>query len=226
MRHPLIALSFALTSFAWLACARDYETDAPPATAPDATAAAAGERGGPCYPNATCNAPLSCIDSLCVLLGDGDGGGDPKDAGGDAPSVCQPPPLPVNDRGIQCGPDGETCDAEAICCGEEHEGSTIDWQCKQATALNCVDATTIECDSPSDCGGDEDISSCCVQTVPTAEDACTIHALKSSRCQSQCTGPRACTRNEDCTGAGTCVAVIARLAGSERTIALGLCTPR
>lgn len=38
------------------------------------TSASPGNEGGPCYPNSTCNAGLTCASNLCVRLGGGTGG--------------------------------------------------------------------------------------------------------------------------------------------------------
>ena len=35
----------------------------------------AGEAGGPCYPNATCNEGLACTDGVCVAHSAGEAGG-------------------------------------------------------------------------------------------------------------------------------------------------------
>lgn len=156
----------------------------------------AGELGGHCYPNGTCNATLMCVGGVCEPEGTcGDGTVD-------AAESC--------DTGIGSGPGScpTSCDDGQACTADALSGAACDTVCTHDEIVAAVSGdgccpsganASSDSDCPSACGdGFVDVSEQCdtgITTGPGAcpttcsdTDACTIDTLMDAgTCQATCT---------------------------------------
>jgi hypothetical protein len=212
----------------------------------------AGERGGSCFPNMTCNgADLKCIDGFCLLPGDSvpttDGGTDgpgpaneasTTDTGAAADAAVDPcPPPPKHDGGIvQCNsPGSPTCQNGTICCTQS---ST----CTAPSQCTAVTQAAHQCESKADCSAN--LPECCVFSftqVSVALDAgcpARIDSFKSTTCVTTgqcaamkgiavlCAAGDACPNPNSETCRGGQIELGTASSPMTKAIDVGLCVPK
>jgi len=201
-----------------------------------------GDRGGKCFPNDTCTgAALACIDHVCVLPGDGDGGVDgsrPGDSAADAlgdggadvgaeASICPAPPLHAA-AGPQCFVGGtiSKCDIGAgspVCC-------TAPETCTDAPSCVTTNHPHV-CESSAHCSGATPV--CCISPVVQAFDpsGCPLPVpaaqFTQTKCQTSCSGlTQLCTDTDPCPSPLRCLAALVTLPGANALkVTLGVCVP-
>jgi len=223
MRRSFVIL-IPLGALAWLACGDDYGSDAPPASDPPVEASvpvtvpSAGERGGSCYPNRTCNDALTCIDSLCVLLDAGsplDDGGDPLAVDANACLWRAQPETRLAPGTFQCG-EGQPCTDNPCCIESDQPQCTVN-----PSDIKCANGR-FNCDTNDDCPGKK----CCLRLTARSTVDCPLLALVGSSCRGACGVDElpTCTPNEgSCATGQTCVLQTVALGPTSETIAVGMC---
>ncbi len=162
----------------------------------------AGEEGGPCYADATCNKnkPLVCASKLCVNIGL-DGGGDAGDASTSDASldVVRPPcDFPVAPTTFQVACGVSQCPVPIQkCCFDSPAGACI------PVANNCG-SNSLECDDKADCQPSE---VCCLTSSLGSLRQCPVKSNGAGvgKCAAQCAGVTLCGKGEVCNGGKTCV---------------------
>lgn len=203
MRRELV-VGFAI-SVGILACVGDSPNQTP---APDG--GTAGEEGGPCYGDGTCNKTkpwLACLSKLCVAVGDGG-----ADATADAPSGD------AGDGGsLTCPAEVQSIAQTVRCAGA---GPCSQYCCLLTSAYFCnasdCPGNRIECDDLLDCAGKR----CCLNATIAAL-ACPVNlsAVTTSVCSNSCTSSQIemCGLGDSC-AKGTCVKT--KIWGNEYGICL------
>jgi hypothetical protein len=170
--------------------------------APTATdgGARAGEEGGPCYSDGTCNKNLglTCASNLCVRVGSDAGGADAKvdaaDGAADGAAACDFPVAPA--AGIVC--DSTVC-AVTKCCYLGTSGACV------AISNSCTNGISLQCDDKADCSGTD---VCCLTANVIEPNACPVQlaGTTASSCAASCNGGLVlCGKGEACGGGKRCV---------------------
>jgi hypothetical protein len=195
--------------------------------APTSTASGErGERGGPCYPNGTCNGGLVCAAGVCAA---GDAGsvviqeppkvaepskdaGTPVSVDSGGPCTVAIPALPV---GPYCpGVGAGACAAGVPCC--TRFGSN-------ACEASCTPPDTLwACNARVHCGD----TRCCLTTSTLDLSTCpaTLSNVGKSECAATagavCSGRQLCATSGEC-APGTCIPAEFNMGGTKVT--LGVC---
>ena len=160
---------------------------------------AAGEEGGACYADKTCNKnkPLVCLSNLCVKF-EQDGGTDAaSDVAIDAGGSCSATKT-TDGTSVYCT-NGTTCERPAkFCC-------TIT-KSLQCGATACGDPVTLNCDDSADCTGQQ---VCCTTMTLTNTSTCPYQTgadTAGSQCKNSCGSGELelCGKDSACGGGKTC----------------------
>ncbi|MFO0665118.1 MAG: hypothetical protein U0174_14285 [Polyangiaceae bacterium] len=188
-----------------------------------------GARGGPCYPNATCNAGLRCEGGVCVSdeaprdasdLPDVNAKDGSSDASSSQDGADAAKPIPC-DRTDTAEPPGVvdceivSCINQSVCCGTGH-----------ACNKPCMDQLiAMACDSSDDCPGG---SRCCGSHGNSATDKSVCPRKNASpvllsNCATACNANEfdLCTQQSQCGLSRRCTRLDATIAGAS--FSLGIC---
>ena len=189
------------------------------------TPAARGERGGPCYPNGTCNGGLLCVGGECRSDGEAT----------DAATPATPAPTatadagstPSVDSGSSCSVAIPTLPAGPVCPGVGSGSCASGTPCCSKLGVNACEActngndTTWACNARFHCGG----KPCCLTTSTLDANTCpvTLSNVGASACEPTkpaCDGRQLCASTAEC-ASGTCVAAQFNMGGTK--VVLGVC---
>jgi len=172
------------------------------------TAGNGGTKGGPCYPNQTCDPGLVCQNGTCFVSTGSDAGGQdsgsdtsaPKDGATDAGNDVQPLNCPYT-RAANPQPacNGGHCSGNNCCVGTNAESCQP--QCLPADFA-------LGCDETADCTAKDAGAGRCgivVQTTPAPKCPVTIQVPAGG--STNCTGAGLilCAADGDCPPGATCV---------------------
>lgn len=200
--------------------------------APTSTAAGErGERGGPCYPNGTCNGGLVCAAGVCAV---GDAGSvvitePPKDAGApkgeDAgapgpvdsggPCAVAIPALPLGPHCPGVGGVGVGACAPGVPCCTRFGSNACDSTCTPPDTLWA-------CNARAHCGD----TRCCLTTSTLERATCpaVLSNVAKSECAATagavCSGRQLCATSAEC-APGTCIPAEFNMGGTK--VVLGVC---
>jgi hypothetical protein len=176
-----------------------------------------GSERGPCYPNGTCNAGLSCLSNVCVNTGGGAGGapacGTAGQACGGAAPCCSGAVCATNTCAAICVSDSDCASGccwplasgERACraCGSPGQACSSAAPCRSdAVCLTTSNTCAAICVSNSDCA-----SGCCHSLANSTQRACMAGGTAGQACGS---AALCCTDYICATPSYTCAAICVR----------------
>ena len=195
------------------------------------SAGTGGSKGGPCYPNQTCDPGLVCENGACLVSTGSDGGG--TDSGSDTSAPTDGATDAAKDAAkdvqtLNCAytraPNNQTaCNAGHCNIGNNCCVGTNAESCQP----NCLSADfSLGCDETADCAARGGADRCGIVVLTTPAPQCPVTIQVPSGGSTNCTGTGLilCAADTDCPSGSTCV-------GAEITIGqlvphdAGVCYP-